>query len=143
MSHKVGESTLTHLETVKSDLFVSINDVLPTGKRSFYVTNDLSSRRGFLRLVEPLLNIPWSKVLYRDEIKGVKVVADGLVYANGIAASLNGKNVYVSSASGGMIYIFEKRRNNGLLLHEKVQLVSFKVVWLVGRFGSLLSINYY
>ena len=70
-----------------------MNDIAAVGVESFYATNDHYFENHFLKsTVEVLLLQPWTNVvLYSPE--EVKVVSDGLYFANGISLSPDKKYV--------------------------------------------------
>uniref|UniRef100_A0A8C5W3K5 Paraoxonase n=1 Tax=Microcebus murinus TaxID=30608 RepID=A0A8C5W3K5_MICMU len=80
------ERSLVYLETIKHELFTSLNDIVVLGPEQFYVTRDHYFNNFFLRLFEMILDLRWSSILFYSPI-GVKVVAEGFSSANGITAS--------------------------------------------------------
>ncbi len=103
-----------HLETVTDELLVSPNDVVAVGPRSFYATNDHGSRAGWRRFAEEALDLARGSVVYWDGTK-MTPVAGGLAYANGIAASHRGREIYVAGTTRGLLYVFARDAETGAL----------------------------
>ncbi|KAJ2887437.1 hypothetical protein FB639_001317 [Coemansia asiatica] len=57
--HKLGDSFIQHVATVKSPLLYSPNDVVATSRRTFYATNDVKYAPGFMRKIEVFFGMPW------------------------------------------------------------------------------------
>lgn len=64
----------------------SVNDIVAVGVDTFYATNDHYFTHEILVLVEFLLALPWSNVVYYSP-EEVKVVSEGYYFANGINIS--------------------------------------------------------
>lgn len=109
-----ADGTLTHEESVQSSLFVSLNDVVPAGPRSFYATNDHTTKDSFVQFVSDGLLLRNSNVVYFDDGEA-KVAADTLLYPNGINMSPDGKTVYVASSLGMSMYIYNRDPATGEL----------------------------
>ncbi|KAJ3342811.1 hypothetical protein HDU93_000941 [Gonapodya sp. JEL0774] len=131
--HFLGTDELDHVGTVCNDLIVSPNDVAATSRNSFYVTNDhrysvhtfLSTLDWpwyanwvyrpirpwwptFLRIFEDMFGpFRWTNVIHCQEAQ-CRVVADGLVGANGILISGDRKSVLVNNFGTGTISIFDR-----------------------------------
>jgi arylesterase/paraoxonase len=105
---------LIHRESIAGDLMHSPNDVIPVGKRSFYVTNDHGNRSAFGRMVEEYLQMAGSSVLYYDG-KSFRKVAQRLAYANGINVSQDGSTVYVAETVGHKVHVYDRDRDSGNL----------------------------
>ena len=105
---------IVHRESIKGPLMTSPNDVIPVGKRSFYVTNDHGNPTGFGRTLEEYLQLPWSYVLYFDGNRFQKV-AEGLAYANGINKSKDGNTIYVAATVSGGVFVYDRDKESGAL----------------------------
>ncbi len=105
---------LTHLKSYKNDQMCCPNDVLAVDVDKFYVTNDHGAAKGFARTLEDYLQLANSYVLYFDGNSFSKVL-EGVVYANGINVSKDGKTVYVTEVSGGKIYVMDRDIESGQL----------------------------
>lgn len=108
---------LIHRESVASPLMHSPNDVFPTGARSFYVTNDHGAGTGLGRVLEEYLQLAGAYVLHFDG-REFRKVAEGLAYANGIAASLDGRKVYVAATVGRGIAVYTRDPVSNALTFE-------------------------
>ena len=101
------DSSLVHLESIQNPLFISPNDIVAVGERQFYLTNDHNEPFSDWRAKKDILQIPMGNVCFYDG-KNAKVVADGIMYANGINKSNDGKNIFVASASGQKIKVYDR-----------------------------------
>ncbi|MGB6085969.1 SMP-30/gluconolactonase/LRE family protein [Parvibaculum sp.] len=109
------DGTLTHVHSVTSDAFISLNDVVAVGPESFYATNDHGTRNPLGQLLGDFTLMRNSTIVYFDGEKA-DVVADKVLYANGINVSEDGRLVYVASALGMSVYIYERDIETGKLL---------------------------
>lgn len=104
---KFTDSSLVHLESVQNQLFISPNDIVAVGERQFYLTNDHDEPLSGWRAKKDILQIPMGNVCFYDG-KNAKVVAEGILYANGINKSLDSKTIFVASASGRKIIVYDR-----------------------------------
>ncbi|KAJ3772107.1 hypothetical protein FB446DRAFT_65717 [Lentinula raphanica] len=114
-----GGESLVHMNTVRDPAIVSPNDVagFPDGKR-FYFTNWFNRKTGFALMARNLLTY-FTSIGYCHSEQGCKLVVDKFYSANGIALAPN-NTVYVASASGLEIKMFERQDDNSLVYVEKV-----------------------
>ena len=108
------DSSLVHLESIQNPLFISPNDIVAVGERQFYLTNDHNEPLSDWRAKKDILQIPMGNVCFYDG-KNAKVVADGIMYANGINKSNDGKSIFVASASGQKIKVYERNSRSETL----------------------------
>ncbi len=106
---------LTHLETFVERRMTSPNNVVATGPRSFYVTNDAKSgRTGFAAELNFLTRAALGEVLFHDGVSW-RVAAAGLRFANGLALSPEGNALYVAETSGLAVKVFDRDPETGAL----------------------------
>ncbi|XP_004386195.1 serum paraoxonase/lactonase 3 [Trichechus manatus latirostris] len=110
--------SLVHLKTIKHELLKSVNDIVVLGPEQFYATRDHYFTNFFLLLLEMLLDLHWTYVLFYSP-QEVKVVAQGFSSANGITISLDNKYVYVADVAAKNIHVM-KRDDNWDLTQQKV-----------------------
>lgn len=110
----VHRDRLVHLESISGPLMHSPNDVAAVGTRAFYVTNDHGSASPSGRKVEEYLQLKRSYVLYYDGT-AFRKVAGGLGYANGVAVSNDGSEVYVASSVGRNLRVYGRDKETGAL----------------------------
>ncbi|WP_341914843.1 SMP-30/gluconolactonase/LRE family protein [Ferrovibrio terrae] len=108
---------LRHRGSVASDLFVHPNGIAAAGPESFYLTNDRGSGPGWMHMVENLLQLSRSTVVYHDG-RGARVVADNIAFANGIEISADGGTVLVGSTQWRMILAYTREITSGMLLRS-------------------------
>jgi arylesterase / paraoxonase len=101
------DSSLVHLESIQNPLFISPNDIVAVGDRQFYLTNDHDEPLTDWRNKKDILQIPMGNVCFYDG-KNANVVAEGILYANGINKSLDSKTIFVASASGRKILVYDR-----------------------------------
>ncbi len=97
-----------------SPLLISPNDIHAVGPERFYVTNDRGSGAPFMHAVESFLRLPRSTVAYRDP-GGWRVVADDIVFANGINGTADGGRILVGSTVEKRIYLYARDAQDGAL----------------------------
>jgi len=105
---------LVHRRSVSGHLMHNPNDVMPSGRNSFYVSNDHGYRSLLGQTIEDFLQLPKSYILYFDG-EEFSVVADGLNYANGIDIGPDGKTVYVSETIGHRVNVYDRDIETGSL----------------------------
>ncbi len=140
------DSTLVHLESIKSSLFVSPNDIVAVSENTFYLTNDHNEELSSWRSKKDLLQIPMGNVCYYDGQRA-KIVADGFLYANGINVSIDGKKLFAAATSGRKIRVFDRDLTTGKLTEsdeitingaDNIELDEYGNLW-VGCHPKLLS----
>lgn len=109
-----ADGMLKHLESVTFPEMRSPNDVLGVGPRQFYVTNDRGATSPLMQSVEAWLALPWSSLAYFNGEKG-SIAAKGLVYANGVNLSRDGRTIYVSETLGRRVARFDRDLATGSL----------------------------
>lgn len=100
------DTVLLHSETIKSEAFKSPNDLVATGRRSFYFTND-HDQEGGVSSWKDFLVIGTGQVGYFDG-KQASILAKGIRYANGITVSPDGKRLYVAACTDGSVLVFNR-----------------------------------
>ena len=109
-----ADGALAHLESISFDAMHSPNDLVAVGPRAFYATNDRGFKEGLMSLVEAYMAMPFSDVVYYDGEQG-RVVAEDLVYANGINQSADGSKIYVAEFLKRRISVFDRDPSSGAL----------------------------
>ncbi|MFW5877049.1 MAG: strictosidine synthase family protein [Myxococcota bacterium] len=105
---------LSHVRTVEHGRLVSPNDVAAVGPDAFYATNDHTSPPSWWREVKDYLVWTDSNVVHWDGTD-MRVVAEDLVFANGVALSQDGEEAYVAETLGNAIRIYDRDPANGHL----------------------------
>ncbi|NOT73954.1 MAG: hypothetical protein HOP08_03430 [Cyclobacteriaceae bacterium] len=108
--------SLILIESIPDDLIISPNDIIGVGERSFYITNDHNEKLSTWRYVKDLLAIGNGNVCYFDGEKMTITSIEGMKYANGIAVSLDGKKLYLTSTTGKCLYIYDRDIPSGKLV---------------------------
>ena len=105
---------LTHTDSIGFDAMHSPNDLVAVGPRQFYASNDRGNVSGIIATLERFLALPFSSAVYFDGDKGVHI-KKGLVAANGINRSPDGKTIYIAELLKRRISIFDRDLENGAL----------------------------
>lgn len=144
---KFEDRRLFHLETVTGAEFISPNDLVAVGPRSFYVTNDHTRPAGISRIVDDYLQRPGSNVVFFDG-NGLRQVADGIAFANGINISQGGRELYVAATTGQRIHFYVRDGMSGDLTPngtlevgtgvDNIELDRHGMMW-IGAHPKLLS----
>ncbi len=113
-----ADGGLRHIESISFDAMHSPNDVVAVGPRQFYATNDKGYKEGLMSTLEAYLALPFSSVAYFDGAVG-SLAAKGLVYANGINKSADGKTIYVAEFLGRKIRVFDRDADTGALVSRR------------------------
>ncbi|XP_076458755.1 serum paraoxonase/lactonase 3-like isoform X2 [Babylonia areolata] len=115
---------LNHHSYYSGEALKVVNNIHHTGENSFYFTNYHyhSSKTG--RLLEIFLELAWTNVVYYDG-KDYRTVADGILSANGIAMSSDGRYIYVAAALGREIRVYRRNPDNSLRLQQIFPLHTF------------------
>lgn len=116
-----ADGDLKLLESVAERRLTSPNDVVAVGPRSFYVTNDVDAgRHSLLGMIEFLTLAPSGKLYYFDGVS-MRLAADQLRFANGVAASLDGARIYVAETTGRALRIFRRDIETGILTLDRIE----------------------
>jgi len=99
--------SLAHIESISFAEMYSPNDLLAVGPRQFYATNDRGEKRGIVGTLEQYFGLPLSSAVYYDGTDGRRITK-GLVAANGINQSLDGKTVYIAELLKRRIRVFDR-----------------------------------
>lgn len=108
---------LHHRGSVSSSLFVHPNGIAAAGPEAFYVSNDRGSGPRWMHMVENLLQLSRSTVVYHDG-RSVRVVADDIAFANGVALSADGGTVLVGSTLWRMLLAYSRDPATGALVRS-------------------------
>ncbi|KAF9555451.1 Serum paraoxonase/arylesterase 2 [Mortierella alpina] len=121
LEYTVGDSEVRYIETIQHDLIYTPNDIVATGPRSFYVSNDHRHPTGAMRHAEELLRRPWSNVIYYSPER-VFVAFEGVASANGITGNLDNSRLYLSACHGAGVHVLEPREDHSLDQVEFIKL---------------------
>jgi arylesterase/paraoxonase len=112
--YDVGPTGLTHRATLSDTALVSPNDLVAVTPTQVYVTNDHRHPSGLMRTVEEYFRRPWTNVVMWDG-SAFREVAGGIQLANGINVSHDGRTLYVASAIGQDIRVYDRDAATGAL----------------------------
>lgn len=117
----ISGTTLAHRRTITDEaLLISPNDIAPVSDDQFYVTNDHGSGGRFMRKVEDYLRIPRSHLLFYDG-SGFTRLPGQYRYANGVATSHDGLQVYLAAVTDREVHVFARDpESNALTLESTV-----------------------
>ncbi len=118
-----SDGDLKLLESIAERRLTSPNDVVAVGPRSFYITNDIEAGRASLMgKIEFLTRSASGKVYYFDGVS-MRVAADGLRFANGIAKSADGARIYVAETTGPSLRLFDRDQETGVLRQTAIEML--------------------
>ena len=112
------DGALFHTETVSFSAMYSPNDVAAVGNRQFYASNDRKHEKGLAGVLEVYGALPLTDVVYFDGVDGRSVV-QGLTYANGVAVSKNGEEIYIAEVTKRRISAYTRNKATGALKIRK------------------------
>ena len=112
------DQMLTHLYTIKDKLLISPNDLVLVDDGVFYMTNDHISMNPLKQKFYDYLQISGSNVAFYDG-NSFRIVARGLVYANGINISHDGSTIYVAQCVGRTLSIFSRDMKTNAIDEEQ------------------------
>jgi arylesterase/paraoxonase len=110
---------LVPVMSVGDGRFRSLNDVLPVGPDRFYVTNDSTADPGMGKRMELAMAKDSASVFHFDGAD-VRLAADGLSFANGIAMSPDGGTVYVAETMDRTLRIYDRDPATGALTQREL-----------------------
>lgn len=110
--------SLEHLRTVEDPLLVSPNDVAAVDDVRFYATNDHGSGSPGRQRIDDYLRLAHANVVYWDG-RAMRVAADGIGYANGVALAPSGEELYVASTTTGEVMVYDRDVESGDLAFRK------------------------
>lgn len=117
VTDKDGAATMREIGDIQSDKLVHPNDIAAVGTAQFYVTNDHGSLTALGMQAENYLTLPRANVLYYDGMV-FKEAAGGLVLANGVAVSNDGRKLYVAETTLRRVQSFARDMFSGKLTPE-------------------------
>ena len=112
---------LLHLESISEKRLTSPNEVIAVGPRSFYVTNDVEGGRStWLGKAQFLTRAAAGKIYYFDGVS-MRLAADGLRFANGVALNAAGTRLYAAETAGPSLRIYDRDTQTGALALARVE----------------------
>ncbi|MBV9990878.1 MAG: SMP-30/gluconolactonase/LRE family protein [Alphaproteobacteria bacterium] len=137
-----GTARLNEVGAIEGDKLIHPNDVVAVGEAQFYVTNDHGSRTDLGMTLENYLTLPRADVLYYDGTT-FREAAAGLVFANGINVSNDGRHVYVAESTMRRVQSFARNVFSGRLTPEatldmpagpdNIDVASDGTLWIAGH----------
>lgn len=112
---------LAHLESVRERRLTSPNDVIATGPNSFYVSNDLEAGRSTLLGTLQFLTRARSGKLYFYDGVSMRLAAEGIEFANGLALNARGTRLYLAETAGQALRIYDRDPATNELSLSKVE----------------------
>ncbi|RFB05000.1 SMP-30/gluconolactonase/LRE family protein [Parvularcula marina] len=121
-----AQGDLVLREVFTDPRLISPNDIVATGPRSFYVTNDTpSGRRSIRGKVDFLLGLKVGQILHYDG-NSWSDVASGLAFPNGITLSDDGEKLYLAEMRGRRLLSYDRNPDTDQLrLSDAVRLGTF------------------
>ncbi len=115
------DGDLMHLESFSERRLTSPNDIVAVGPRNFYVTNDIETgRQSWLGKFQFLSRSPSGKIYYYDGV-AMRVAAEGLRFANGVALNPRKTRLYAAETSGQALRIYDRDSRTGVLTLARIE----------------------
>jgi arylesterase / paraoxonase len=128
---------LEHQATLRDPALFNGNDVVAIDARRFYVTLDHGYRETYKRKLELYSRRGHGKVAFYDGAR-FQVVADGIAYANGLALSADGRQLFVASMTQNQLLVYARDpRTNALRRQAAIELPGGPDNVQVGLDGAL------
>ncbi|KAF9144726.1 Serum paraoxonase/arylesterase 2 [Linnemannia schmuckeri] len=121
LEYTIGDKVVQYKETIRHELIHTPNDILATGPRSFYVSNDHKYKSGAKREFEELLRRPLGNVIYHSP-ESTHIAYENVVSANGITSNKDQSLIYLSACHGAGIHILRATPDHHLVDEEYVKL---------------------
>ncbi|OAQ32197.1 calcium-dependent phosphotriesterase [Linnemannia elongata AG-77] len=121
LEYTIGDKVVQYKETIRHELIHTPNDILATGPRSFYVTNDHKYKSGANREFEELLRRPLSNVIYYSP-ESTHIAYDHVASANGITSNSDQSLIYLSACHGAGLHILRATPDHTLVDQEYIKL---------------------
>ncbi|CAG7926989.1 unnamed protein product [Penicillium olsonii] len=126
--HVLGSSTVQHVRSIYHPLVETPNDVYAESPVSFYVTNDHFYREGVMRMVEDFWpSAKWSSIIHvqidslsKDSNVEASVALQGLWNNNGLGHGRTDKEMIISSAVGGELYVSAPHSDHTIEVQETI-----------------------
>ncbi|MEM9987986.1 MAG: SMP-30/gluconolactonase/LRE family protein, partial [Pseudomonadota bacterium] len=130
---------LSLIEKFKDPRLLSPNDIVATGPRSFYVTNDTASGRKTWRgKLDFLLGLKTGQIFHYDGTAWADVAA-GLAFPNGLALSEDGQTLYLAEMRAKTITTYDRDPRTDVISSQKgVKLASFPNNLSIDQNGHLM-----
>jgi hypothetical protein len=112
--HVLESGSVRHVRSIHHPLIKTPNDVFAASPVSFYVTNDHFYREGPMRLIEDVWrSATWSDIIHvqiadlesEDAPIDASIALTGLYNNNGLGHGRTDKEIVISSAMGGELYV--------------------------------------
>jgi len=116
---------LSLAETLTNPLFTGINDIVPVGPSSFYVSNMLHyhpKREQFMNFIEGFTAAPWSDVVFceKELTWGCSIALGSLRMPNGLETTTDLKTVFVAELGQNEVLVTERARDNSLVVRRRI-----------------------
>jgi hypothetical protein len=126
--HVLESQTVQHVRSIHHPLVETPNDIYAESPVSFYVTNDHFYREGIMRHVEDVwLSAKWSSIIHvqiaelsKEATVEASVALTGLWNNNGLSHGRTDKEMIISSAVGGELYISALQSNHSIELQTSI-----------------------
>ncbi len=112
-------NSLTHIETIRDEDFISPNDLVLVTPDQFYFSNDHGYTSGLGVFAENYLGYKAASIGFYDG-QSASLKAGSIAYANGMQFNESDNLLYVASPRGFMVKVYEVTENWDLNLREDI-----------------------
>ncbi|KAF9921985.1 Serum paraoxonase/arylesterase 2 [Linnemannia zychae] len=121
LDYTIGNKFVHYRETIRHELIQTPNDILATGPRSFYVTNDHTHKSGHKREIAEYLRRPMGNVIFYSP-EEAHVAYDQVISANGITSNKDQSQIYLSACHGAAIHVLRATPDHKLVDDDYIKL---------------------
>jgi len=122
--YNLKDGQLSRRKTISDPMLISPNDLVAVGPDRFYVSNDHRYDSDIMKVIEDILQLRRSNVVYYDGSRFTEV-ASGIGYANGLNVSADGKTLYLCAVTEQSLHIYDRDPSSGALVQrETIDLAS-------------------
>lgn len=116
-----ADGDLALVESIGEKRLTSPNDLVAVGPRSFYVSNDADAgRSSLIGRMQFLARSGAGKIYYFDGV-AMRLAADGLRFANGLALNRDKTRLYAAETAGQALRVFDRDIETGALSLAKTE----------------------
>ncbi|ORZ09777.1 hypothetical protein BCR41DRAFT_358460 [Lobosporangium transversale] len=117
--YSIDDTTLKHVKSIQSELFVTPKDIVAVGRERFYMTNHHAMSNKYGRVAEEVAGLALGSVVYYNGTDARKVL-ESLANPYGIAVSPDATQLYVSSFLDRVVHVYNTtdETTRGELVHD-------------------------
>jgi len=119
-----NQNKLDHIRTIDSDSLYNANDIAAISANSFFISHDHGARSHLGKMVEDFSRIGRGFISFYHDGK-IRIVANSIIFANGLALDRLNKILYVASMTAKKILKYKYTDNGNLTQLGSIELDVF------------------